>query len=52
MLLKNIVVDFLRSFKLDYTYSVFMRECNLVSEEVASKKMLSKIVEVEKELEN
>ena len=48
MLLNNIILDYLRSLKLDYTYSIFMRECNMVSEEVASKKMLAQLVDVEK----
>lgn len=32
MMLKNIIIDFLRSEKYDYTYPVFMRECNVISE--------------------
>ena len=33
-LLDNIVVDYLRSHNLNYSYSVFMRERNLLSEEL------------------
>lgn len=34
MLLANILADYLRTLNLNYSYSVFMRETNLKSEEV------------------
>lgn len=47
MLLNNIIVDFLGSFKYNYTYPVFMRECNIISEEVVNKKRLSAALGIE-----
>lgn len=44
MLLDNIVIDFLRSFNLNYTYPVFLRETNVISEEVASKSKLAALI--------
>ena len=35
MLLANILADYLRTLNLNYSYSVFLREANLKSEEVA-----------------
>jgi len=35
--LDNIVVDYLKSLNLNYTYSVLMRERDLISDEITSK---------------
>ncbi len=52
MLLYNIVIDFLRSHKLNYSYSVFMSECNILSEDIVGKNKLSKIINMEEEVKN
>lgn len=44
MLLNNIIIDYLSSCKYNYTYPVFMRECNIISEEIVNKKRLSTVV--------
>lgn len=38
--LDNIVIDYLRSLNLNYSYSIVMRERNLISQEIQSKQEL------------
>ena len=40
----NILVDYLRSLKLNYTYSVVMRERNLTSDEIMSKQKILNVL--------
>ena len=50
MLINNIVVDYLRSCRYDYTYAVFMRECGILSEDLVNKNALGKLIKVDKEV--
>lgn len=47
MLFTNIVIDYLRSMRLDYTYTVFMQECNIIPEEVVGKNKLAVLIGVD-----
>ena len=46
-LLDNIVVDYLNTHHLNYTYSVFMRERNLISEQVSTKLKLVQLLHLQ-----
>lgn len=46
-LLDNIVVDYLNTYRLNYTYNVFMRERNLISEEISTKLKLVELLHLQ-----
>jgi hypothetical protein len=46
------VIDFLRAKNLNYSYSVFMRECDLLSEEVILKGDLASLLQLRPQLAN
>lgn len=47
--MNNIVIDFMKSNDCGYSYPVFMRECNLISEEIVSKGKLAAILGIQEE---
>lgn len=44
MLLTNILIDYCRSYQMNYTYSMIMREKNIISEEIVLKGQLAQIL--------
>lgn len=38
MLLTNILVDYFRSYQMNYSYSTIMREKNIISDEIILKR--------------
>ena len=42
----NIIIDYLRSFKHNYTYSVAMRERNLTSDEIMTKQKILNMLDL------
>jgi hypothetical protein len=42
----NVIIDYLRSTNMNYTYSVIMREKNIISEDIAMKSQLAKLLNI------
>jgi hypothetical protein len=44
--LDNVLIDYLRSLKMNYSYTVVMRERNLISEDILTKQALAELLEL------
>jgi len=44
MLIYNIIIDYFRSYQINYSYSVFMREKDILHEDLVLKNDLSKLL--------
>jgi hypothetical protein len=50
--MKNIILDFLRAKNMNYTYSVFMRECDLLSNDVILRSELVSFLQLQQYYDN
>lgn len=51
MLLLNILIDYFRSYQMNYSYSVIMTEKNLISEDIVLKGQLANILQLKNDLD-